>query len=84
MIHRAICGSMERFLGVVLEHYAGHLPLWLAPVQAVVATITSDADDYARDGDGAGAQARACAPRATSATRRSTTRSASTRWPRCR
>ncbi len=47
MIHRAICGSMERFLGVVLEHYAGHLPLWLAPVQAVVATITSDADAYA-------------------------------------
>ncbi len=48
MIHRAICGSMERFLGVLLEHYAGHLPLWLAPVQVVVATITSDADDYAR------------------------------------
>jgi threonyl-tRNA synthetase len=48
MIHRAICGSMERYLGVVLEHYAGHLPLWLAPVQAVVATITSEADDYAR------------------------------------
>ena len=47
MIHRAICGSMERFLGVVLEHYAGHLPLWLAPKQAVVATITSDANDYA-------------------------------------
>jgi threonyl-tRNA synthetase len=49
MIHRAICGSMERFLGVVLEHYAGHLPLWLAPKQAVIATITSDADDYARE-----------------------------------
>ena len=49
MIHRAICGSMERFLGVVLEHYAGHLPLWLSPLQAVVATITSDADDYARE-----------------------------------
>jgi threonyl-tRNA synthetase len=49
MVHRAICGSMERFLGVVLEHYAGHLPLWLAPVQAVVATITSDADDFARE-----------------------------------
>jgi threonyl-tRNA synthetase len=49
MIHRAICGSMERFLGVVLEHYAGHLPLWLSPVQAVVATITSDADEYAAD-----------------------------------
>src|SRR5262245_4555060 len=49
MIHRAICGSMERFLGVLIEHYAGHFPLWLAPIQAVVATITSDADDYARD-----------------------------------
>jgi threonyl-tRNA synthetase len=49
MIHRAICGSMERFLGVVLEHYAGHLPLWLSPKQAVIATITSDADNYARE-----------------------------------
>ncbi len=49
MIHRAICGSMERFLGVVLEHYAGHLPLWLAPKQAVVCTITSDADSYAAE-----------------------------------
>lgn len=49
MIHRAICGSMERFLGVVLEHYAGYLPLWLAPTQAVIATITSDADDYAQE-----------------------------------
>jgi threonyl-tRNA synthetase len=49
MIHRAICGSMERFLGVMLEHFAGHLPLWLSPVQAVVATITSDADDYAAE-----------------------------------
>jgi threonyl-tRNA synthetase len=47
MIHRAICGSMERFLGVVLEHYAGHLPLWLSPKQAVIATITSDGDAYA-------------------------------------
>ncbi len=47
MIHRAICGSMERFIGILLEHYAGHLPLWLAPVQAVVCTITSDADDFA-------------------------------------
>jgi threonyl-tRNA synthetase len=49
MIHRAICGSMERFLGILLEHYAGHLPLWLAPLQAVVATIVSEADDYARE-----------------------------------
>jgi threonyl-tRNA synthetase len=49
MIHRAICGSMERFLGVVLEHYAGNLPLWLTPVQAMVATITQDADTYASE-----------------------------------
>ena len=47
MIHRAICGSMERFIGILLEHHAGHLPLWLAPVQIVVCTITSEADDYA-------------------------------------
>jgi threonyl-tRNA synthetase len=49
MVHRAICGSMERFLGILIEHYAGHFPLWLAPTQAVIATITSDADDYARE-----------------------------------
>ena len=48
MVHRAICGSMERFIGILIEHHAGHFPLWLAPVQAVIATITSDADDYAR------------------------------------
>jgi threonyl-tRNA synthetase len=48
MVHRAICGSMERFAGILIEHYAGHFPLWLAPVQAVVATITSEADGYAR------------------------------------
>jgi threonyl-tRNA synthetase len=49
MVHRAICGSMERFAGILIEHFAGHFPLWLAPVQAVVATITSDGDDYARE-----------------------------------
>ena len=48
MIHRAICGSMERFLGILTENFAGHFPLWFAPLQVVVATITSDADDYAR------------------------------------
>ncbi len=48
MLHRAILGSMERFIGVLVEHYAGRLPLWLAPVQAVVATITRDGDDFAR------------------------------------
>ncbi|MEM0900351.1 MAG: threonine--tRNA ligase [Pseudomonadota bacterium] len=46
MIHRAIGGSLERFLGMMLENYAGHFPLWLAPTQVVVATITSDADSY--------------------------------------
>jgi threonyl-tRNA synthetase len=48
MLHRAILGSLERFIGVLIEHYAGKFPLWLAPVQAVVATITSDGDEYAR------------------------------------
>jgi threonyl-tRNA synthetase len=47
MLHRAILGSLERFTGVLIEHFAGAFPLWLAPVQVVVATITSDADDYA-------------------------------------
>ncbi len=49
MLHRAIMGSFERFLGVLIEHYAGRFPLWLAPVPVVVATIVSDADDYARE-----------------------------------
>ncbi len=49
MLHRAIFGSYERFIGILIEHFAGKLPVWLAPVQAVVATIVSDADDYARD-----------------------------------
>jgi threonyl-tRNA synthetase len=47
MIHRAICGSMERFLGILIEHHAGHFPLWLAPVQVMVTTITSEGDEYA-------------------------------------
>lgn len=49
MLHRAIFGSYERFIGILIEHYAGKLPAWLAPVQAVVATIVSDVDDYARE-----------------------------------
>ncbi|HEY8277054.1 MAG TPA: threonine--tRNA ligase [Methyloceanibacter sp.] len=49
MIHRAMFGSLERFTGILIEHYAGHLPLWLAPVQIVVATIVSDANDYANE-----------------------------------
>ncbi|HXW22419.1 MAG TPA: threonine--tRNA ligase [Rhodomicrobium sp.] len=47
MIHRAMFGSLERFIGILIENYAGHLPLWLSPVQVMVATIVSDADDYA-------------------------------------
>ena len=53
MVHRAICGSLERWLGIVIENCSGHFPLWLAPVQVMVATITSDSDPYAievRDG----------------------------------
>jgi threonyl-tRNA synthetase len=49
MLHRAILGSFERFIGILIEHHAGRFPLWLAPVQAVVATIVSDADDYAHE-----------------------------------
>jgi threonyl-tRNA synthetase len=49
MLHRAIFGSYERFIGILIEHFAGKLPVWLAPVQAVVATIVSDADGYAQD-----------------------------------
>ena len=49
LLHRAIFGSLERFIGILLEHYAGVLPFWLAPLQIVVATITSDGDEYARE-----------------------------------
>jgi threonyl-tRNA synthetase len=49
MLHRAILGTFERFIGILIEHFAGNLPLWLTPVQAVVATIVSDADDYANE-----------------------------------
>jgi threonyl-tRNA synthetase len=49
MLHRAILGTFERFIGILIEHHAGKFPLWLAPVQVVVATIVSDADDYANE-----------------------------------
>jgi threonyl-tRNA synthetase len=49
MLHRAILGTFERFLGILIEHHAGKFPLWLAPVQAVVATIVSDANGYAEE-----------------------------------
>ncbi|MBT8067191.1 MAG: threonine--tRNA ligase [Gammaproteobacteria bacterium] len=49
MLHRAIFGSLERFMGILIEHHAGNLPLWLAPVQVKILTITSDADEYAAE-----------------------------------
>ncbi len=49
MLHRAIFGSLERFIGILIEHHAGNLPLWISPTQAQVLTITSDADDYANE-----------------------------------
>ena len=82
MLHRAMFGSLERFTGIMIEHYAGHLPLWLSPVQAVIATITSDADDYAREAIGSGAQSGPARVEPTCATRRSITRCASTRSPK--
>ncbi len=61
MLHRAILGSFERFLAILIEQYAGRFPLWLAPVQVVVATITSESDDFAREAtavlEGAGLRA---------------------------
>jgi threonyl-tRNA synthetase len=56
MLHRAMFGSLERFIGILIEHYAGHLPLWLSPTQAMVCTITSDADSYAQELVQAGAR----------------------------
>jgi threonyl-tRNA synthetase len=49
MLHRAIFGSLERFMGILIEHHAGNLPLWLSPIQVKVLTITSEADDYAAE-----------------------------------
>src|SRR3984893_1338073 len=49
MLHRAMFGSLERFTGILIEHYAGHLPLWLSPLQAVICTIVADADSYASE-----------------------------------
>ena len=84
MLHRAIFGSFERLIGILIEHYAGRFPLWLAPTQAVVATIVNDADAYANEvADGASRGGHA-GRHSTCATRRSTTRSASIRWPTCR
>ena len=82
MIHRALFGSLERFTGILIEHYAGHFPLWLAPLQVVVATITSEADDYARDVARKLTAAGLNVETDLAATRRSTTRFVSIHWPR--
>ncbi len=79
MLHRAILGSMERFIGILIEEHAGKMPLWLAPVQVVVATITNDADDYAKEVGKALAKAHIRHELDRAATR-SATRYESTRW----
>ena len=84
MLHRAILGSFERFIGILIEHYAGNFPLWLAPVQAVVASITEEAARLRRGGRGRAARPPGCASRPTPATRRSATRCASTAWRKSR
>jgi threonyl-tRNA synthetase len=76
MLHRAILGSFERFIGILIEHHAGRFPLWLAPVQAVVATMPRKSWRHS--------PRRASARMRTCATRRSTTRCGSIRWPRSR
>ena len=84
MLHRAILGSFERFIGILIEHYAGNFPLWLAPVQAVVASITDEAAAYAEEVAAELRARRAARRRPTPATRRSATRCASTAWRKSR
>ena len=72
----SMLGSLERFIGILIEHFAGRLPVWLAPTQAVVATIVSDADDYAKEAVGK-LEAAGSGSTAICATKRSTTRCAS-------
>ena len=76
MIHRAVLGSIERFIAILLEHTAGSSPLWLAPVQVRVVPVSEKVADYARRSPRRVARARASAPRPTCATRSSATRSA--------
>ena len=76
MIHRAPLGSMERFMGILIEHFAGAFPLWLAPEQVRVLPISDKVADYARAGARPAARARASGPRSTFGPRRSGPRSA--------
>ena len=85
MLHRALFGSLERFIGILLENYSGHLPLWLSPTHAVVATITDQQSvDYAKTVTQRLQSRRAACRTPTCATRRSATRCASTARPRFR
>jgi threonyl-tRNA synthetase len=83
MLHRACLGSFERFIGILIEEHAGKLPFWLAPRQVVVASIVSEADDFVQASRGRSCRPQASGPRRISATKRSTTRSASIPWARC-
>ena len=83
MLHRAIVGSMERFIGILIENHAGALPAWLAPVQAVVLNITDAQADYVESRSGKPLQIKASGSRPICGTRRSAIRSASTRCKRC-
>ncbi len=76
MIHRAAFGSYERFIGIMLEHYGGELPLWLAPVQAIVLPVSDRFNAYGARGARRAARAPACASSSTSAASRSGARSA--------
>ena len=82
MLHRAIFGSLERFIGILVEHHAGNLPLWLAPTQIKVLTITSDADDYANS-VASNFGPLDFVPKPICATKKSTTRSANTASRKC-
>ena len=83
MIHRALLGSIERFLGILIEHYAGDFPVWLAPVQARVLPIADRHADYASQVE-AELRSRECAPSSTRGRSRSGARSATPSWRRCR
>ena len=84
MLHRAIVGSMERFIGILIEHHAGALPAWLAPVQAVVLNITDAQADYVAEVGANPCRNKASGSRPICATRRSAIKSANTRCKRCR
>ena len=84
MIHRTVLGSIERFLGILIEHYGGALPAWLAPVQVAVVPVADRHADYAARGEARSGVRRRCGWRSTCAPSRSRRRSATAKWRRCR